>query len=976
MVCNCGKKLTYAYIVDDIQDEPIQIIEITDFLQNDELQSKIKNKELFLVCKNNNQLIKYHSNIKISHFKHLTDIQMTSWHKNWQNNFPGLTEKLVGSKHVDILINNQILEIQHSYISKEEINSRNKNAEDNNKTLSWIVDANNTIEYTEYGDIIMIYFYNDIWKYENFIDCEFIYLNIDDRIFKVIPNKIKSNMIDVREFKLQNEFINEIKNNTNIWNDEEVIQCKLYHNQRGAGCGKTYESIQLLNDNDEFKNKDTFIYLTKMTSAKDVILSEFKEQDERGSLENLEEIEINDNNKQYKINYVNKETNKRCKIIIGTIDSFNYALGNKNNKDDKSLFKSLVNSIKDGQIKSNKDGSIRYAQDNIKLNKNCLIIIDEAQDLEPEYIEAICAIMRNTYIDAYTIGDKLQSIWGLNNIHTFLESNELPNITIKRDTGINHVQRFHNENFKNFVNTLIDFNKYGLPPVEKICDRECKYTHENDSIPYNIFEIPTIYSDDSDDTKVDKVIDNIINKMDVEIIKYNYVPKNFMFIFPYLKKNYLALKLETRIQNYWIKKFNDNEYQNNVLNKDNFWKDKLNNNNFYVQLHKSNDGTSIDLKQSENKTRMLSIHASKGTGCEVVFLLGLSEYSLKKFSKEINNLQYDSLIHVAITRQKKSIYVGIENIKDDIYNRFKIFNIEEQDIKANIKNIKTSIKYQDLINYSIDTDHIFKILNHNITIPNNYESFIPDNKENKSIIEWGHHLIRYYVFMYYIMFNINNNEKLDEKDNENNDQFIAKMRKIINLKINLYQHKQYYERLNEISKNNKEKNYFKNIEFPILFFDTLEQSKFYKYKNILSDFIKNIQFKLKIGLNNNKLPELCPLESIILYHVMYIIDDGKYSEISIMDIYTIMDNYNECSKSLTDNHNKYKCICIQKFNENIDNDNNVEIKNSIINHYEKTQQVKLIYENLKNYLYERYNDSSEFTYNISKIVKFKENNNF
>ena len=109
---------------------------------------------------------------------------------------------------------------------------------------------------------------------------------------------------------------------------------------------------------------------------------------------------------------------------------------------------------------------------------------------------------------------------------------------------------------------------------------------------------------------------------------------------------------------------------------------------------------------------------------------------------------------------------------------------------------------------------------------------------------------------------------------------------------------------------------------------------------------------------------------------MYIIDDGKYIEISIMDIYTIMDNYNECSKSLTDNHNIYKCICTQKFNENIDNDNNIEIKNSIINHYEKTQQVKLIYNNLKNYIYERYNDSSEFIYNISKIVKFKENNNF
>ena len=79
-----------------------------------------------------------------------------------------------------------------------------------------------------------------------------------------------------------------------------------------------------------------------------------------------------------------------------------------------------------------------------------MIIIDEAQDLGPEYIEAVCSIMRNTYIDACIIGDKLQSIWGEHNIHTFLEFNELPHITIEKSMGINHVMRFHNEHFKNF----------------------------------------------------------------------------------------------------------------------------------------------------------------------------------------------------------------------------------------------------------------------------------------------------------------------------------------------------------------------------------------------------------------------------------------------------------------------------------------------------------------------------------------------
>ncbi len=50
-------------------------------------------------------------------------------------------------------------------------------------------------------------------------------------------------------------------------------------------------------------------------------------------------------------------------------------------------------------------------------------------------------------------------------------------------------------------------------------------------------------------------------------------------------------------------------------------------------LHKNDEGKSINLKESENATRIMSIHASKGTGCEVVFLLGINEQTLRVFSK-------------------------------------------------------------------------------------------------------------------------------------------------------------------------------------------------------------------------------------------------------------------------------------------------------------------------------------------------------
>jgi superfamily I DNA/RNA helicase len=258
-------------------------------------------------------------------------------------------------------------------------------------------------------------------------------------------------------------------------------------------------------------------------------------------------------------------------------------------------------------------------------------------------------------MDTYVIGDKLQSIWGEHNIHTFLETNDLPTITIQRNTGINHVMRFHNNHFMDFVNNIIDFKKYNLPPIEKICDNnKCKYSHENEITPYTIFESEKIFADEVDENKVNRVIEQIIIYMENEITKYNYLPNNFMFIFPILSKNFLANRLESRLQDFWIKKFENKQYQENVLMKNNYWNNKINTNKYYkyVYLHKSDEGKSINLKESENATRILSIHASKGNGCEVVFLLGTSERSLKLFSHDFGNLVYDSLLHVALTRQK------------------------------------------------------------------------------------------------------------------------------------------------------------------------------------------------------------------------------------------------------------------------------------------------------------------------------------
>ena len=57
----------------------------------------------------------------------------------------------------------------------------------------------------------------------------------------------------------------------------DIISCpipKLIVKQKGAGNGKTYDAVQLTNDDDKYETK---LYLTKAHSAVHVIMKEFED---------------------------------------------------------------------------------------------------------------------------------------------------------------------------------------------------------------------------------------------------------------------------------------------------------------------------------------------------------------------------------------------------------------------------------------------------------------------------------------------------------------------------------------------------------------------------------------------------------------------------------------------------------------------------------------------------------------------------
>jgi hypothetical protein len=899
--CNKNYQSQYAFVKN-------QQITVDSYKESD--KNNIK-------CHNNHDLIFVNSKKIKSHFRHKNNddiggYPMTIWHAEWQGNFPVIEYKFpyknsdqIKKRSADVALEEfkKTVEFQHSPITKDEVNDRKNDHKMHGFDIIWIIDGNNTITVNklESSNRVYLEFTSEHWKYESFTEYDYVYIDINTEIYKINPKKIKSYMIDVEYPKNKNDFINSLKNNTDIWSNEDPYQTNLFIKQQGAGNGKTYGIIQMLQDNDK-THYEYFIYVTKQHSAKYVIFEEFQKHIKENKLTYITNVVKKDENKKYIITYHNTKNNKECQLIIATIDSFMFAIGNKKSSG-YEIFPSIVNSIIDDYINTDKSGKIKYAGKDPKLNKEILLVLDEAQDLEVNYAKAIIQIMKNKYIDSYIVGDKLQSISNDPNTFTYLSNKEFPFIKTTELAPSNICRRFINDKLITLVNTLIPFHKYTLPSINPY-----KQNDITDNTPYTFFEGNTIYTSDPDNNKINIEIDNIMKYFKNEVEEKNRKPNDFLIITPFTKNNPLVDALQLAI--------------------DIFWKDKIGNEDDdytrYAIFHKSEEGTSIDLDESKNSTRIVSIHSSKGDGRPVVFVIGLTESAIKRFSNhQKNNLIYDSLIHVALTRMKERLYIRFENNNDDIAEKINRFIHENIDSNYTVKPhfyISNTIKYNNLINECCNSS--YDQYNELIISNANIEK-LDDLSDEKKIIDMGNHLIRFASLFINIQIEIMNKE-IKNKD-KLTKQIIAKWHEIAASDISgVCEWKYYNSKINQkelavIRLSNKGRDYT-------------------KYYNIIYENMKNIQKKL----SNVYDITLCPFECIILHYMLQIKHNGKYADTNINDIYNIVDIYNNSFDSSLVGHES--CLCKTHFNVTNENSNKNlnKMKEYLHNHFDKVKDIKNI----------------------------------
>ena len=350
-----------------------------------DLDNKPKDNRPDLYCIENHPVTAVFPETKKPHFRHLNcdheckSYLMTDWHRNWQAQFENKEiyfRKIEGSykcRKADAMVSDNVIEFQHyRFPNLNEVVERSSDYNRHGKNIIWIIDGINSvdIEYLEHAETYLIRFKPEFsWKYQQYLCCQYIFLDcVDGHVYKINPNEVKSHMIDVKNRTERQEFTRHLKNNEPWIDDDPLPQCTLHYNQSGAGNGKTYTSIQLLNSDPRFQHKTTFLYLTKQHSAKEVIYKELIDQFESDKLPNINDA-IEDcgdsSSKHYKLMLDDRQ------IIIGTIDSFMYSLKvDVDATPSADYFKSIVESISNGHINKDRNGNIRWARRNINLSKS------------------------------------------------------------------------------------------------------------------------------------------------------------------------------------------------------------------------------------------------------------------------------------------------------------------------------------------------------------------------------------------------------------------------------------------------------------------------------------------------------------------------------------------------------------------------------------------------------------------------------
>ena len=158
--------------------------------------------------------------VKVEHFAHKPGTHcdswgdMTEWHLAWQEKFPEECREVVltkdGVKHkADILINNTVIEFQHSPISHEEFIARNNFYTADGRQLVWVFDMTDRIkdENQSWNGVPFKRKQGQFFQFDNLNDKVHIFFDIEIKDFNKTNFNIFIEHYEPRHFMFRTESV-------------------------------------------------------------------------------------------------------------------------------------------------------------------------------------------------------------------------------------------------------------------------------------------------------------------------------------------------------------------------------------------------------------------------------------------------------------------------------------------------------------------------------------------------------------------------------------------------------------------------------------------------------------------------------------------------------------------------------------------------------------------------------------------------
>jgi hypothetical protein len=400
--------------------------------------------------------------------------------------------------------------------------------------------------------------------------------------------------------------------------------------QQGAGNGKSHDLVRSI-----VEGSAHAIVLTKPHTNKDMLYAEMMRAAVGARAENK--------SRAWVVEFDGASGPRRA--VFATVDSFMFAIGDPTRGG--RAFDSAVRSVDEAQlartVQRDEDGAwLRFKGERIRVDRS-VVLVDEAQDLDLTYVRALEAYARYTDTRVVLIGDKMQSIQYERNAFTETDG------AFEREPPRNACRRF-GPSIAGVVNRLVFHDPAnarwigGAPPITAL-----GASRDN---AVAVVKVPCVRRADADADAVARTLDAVMAALAHEHEQGKVAsPRELLVVSPFVRNDRVMDALEMHIAAFWAERgVPDGAY-----------------------LHVSEPGHPVNLEHSRDATRLVSIHASKGDGRRVVFVVGLTEQALARFSDAetpSESLVYLSLLHVALTRAEDAMYVFLHDREDDVTRRF------------------------------------------------------------------------------------------------------------------------------------------------------------------------------------------------------------------------------------------------------------------------------------------------------------------